>query len=165
MNHDCELCGDAARRRFTEVVGGQARSVHLCERCARDRGFVDEPLPPTLAKIEITQVTATLGSPGLPAVPRRCPGCGTNLVAIRKSGRVGCEECYRVFRDHLEPLLRRVHGELEHCGARPSLEDPVPALREELQRAILEEDFERAAHLRDRISRAGGDSPQIGPTL
>ena len=174
----CESCGQNAQLNYTEVVGGEKQSRPLCTDCARQRGlYLDAdfepgaPPPPAPPSIQLTQVTATFTSVPLaagpdlaPAAPRRCQGCGTNLVSLRKTGRVGCPECYDTFREHLEPLLRRVHGKVRHCDAttpEPRVESGEQRLRRarQLQRELTEaihcEDFERAAHLRDEIRQLG----------
>jgi protein arginine kinase activator len=84
------------------------------------------------------------------------------LLAVRKSGRVGCPECYDLFREFLEPLLKRVHGVLQHRGLAPgSLSENARRreermrLREDLRHAIEAEDYETAARLRDRLEDQG----------
>lgn len=148
---------------FTEVVGGKRNTVPVCEACARDRGIVARPsegamepdAPPHVASISV-QVTANVDPRSLPTAPRRCPGCNTSLVEIRKSGRVGCPACYTAFREHLEPLLQRVHGATRHVTARDDAEarEKLHHLQVALRRAVDEEDFEAAARLRDQIETA-----------
>ena len=171
MNDRCEFCQGPAQWRFTEVVGGRRHSVPVCADCARDRGIagphaapaVVEPPPAPASMVSISFELATPAQiPTLPTAARRCTQCGTTLVAIRKSGRVGCPACYLAFRQHLEPLLRRVHGSLEHRGHRPDAaaagsgevqRRALDELRADLRRAVESEDFENAARLRDAIAQ------------
>ncbi len=88
-----------------------------------------------------------------------------------KDGLLGCATCYTEFRDLLDPILRRMHG-VSHMpdlsskpvltatpdplfpGSTVQLELHLPTREElevELQLALLEEDYERAARLRDQI--------------
>lgn len=169
MTRDCEFCGGPAQLQFTEVVGGAKKSVPVCADCARKRGIVGQPPPPTGPTVAPTaisiEVTSAVDPGSMPTAPRRCPGCNTSLVEIRKSGRVGCPACYTAFREHLEPLLQRVHGATRHVdGEAPN--DPsedLTHLGAALRRAIAEEDFEAAARLRDRIdalqARREGEGP------
>ena len=167
MTRDCEFCGSPAQWQFTEVVGGTKHTVYVCADCARGQGIVgqstivptteteSEPQPPQMPSISI-HVTSQVDPGAVPTAPRRCPGCGVSLVEIRKTGRVGCPACYATFRDHLEPLLQRVHGTVRH-RATPAAAAEEREMREmqrlerELRKAIAEEDFEAAARLRDRI--------------
>ena len=91
-----------------------------------------------------------------------CPACGGTLQDFRHTGRLGCAQCYTTFESHLRDLLRRLHGSSQHVGERYAATTPpagTPAgparaageLREQLKRAIEEENFELAAELRDRL--------------
>lgn len=107
----CQACNIVvASIQFTEVVGDQKRKSWLCPACAQTRGLF------VAANLEIEFGNSDLDSSlaaGHGPASRRCV-CGTGLVSIRRSGRVGCAECYDTFAELLAPLLRRVHGRTEH---------------------------------------------------
>ena len=95
----------------------------------------------------------------------KCPHCGLTYADFRKSGRLGCAQCYYTFKDSLSSLLKRVHGSSEHVGKVPALAGKEVAvsrtlkeLREKLHRSIQKEEFEEAAKLRDRIRELEKDS-------
>lgn len=176
MTRDCEYCGSPAQWQFTEVVGGTKHTVYVCANCAREQGIVghstivptsdSEPQPPQMPSISI-HVTQQIDPGSVPTAPRRCPGCGVSLVEIRKTGRVGCPACYATFRDHLEPLLQRVHGTVRHrttpaAAAEEREMREMQRLERELRKAIADEDFEAAARLRDRIEARRQDSGSEG---
>lgn len=161
MTRDCEFCGSPAQLQFTEVVGGAKNTIPVCARCARERGIVttetDALEAPTATPPALTIEVTTVDPRSVPTAPRRCPGCNISLVEIRKTGRVGCPACYTTFREHLEPLLQRVHGATRHVGAdraSPDAREELRRLRAALGRAVAEEDYEAAARLRDRIESA-----------
>ena len=90
----------------------------------------------------------------------RCAACGSTLRDFRESGRLGCAQCYESFETHLRDLLRRLHGSSQHVGERygppagAGAADPrvqLLDLKEQLRRAVENENFELAAELRDRI--------------
>jgi protein arginine kinase activator len=91
----------------------------------------------------------------------KCPACGLTYADFKKIGRLGCGDCYNVFRKYLAPLLKRIHGSNQHIGKNPAKSKIVPKLskkkpgllelKNQLQKAISEEAFEEAAHLRDQI--------------
>ena len=82
---------------------------------------------------------------------------------LQKTGHVGCADCYDVFGDELFPLIRRIHGNTTHCGKNsdrtvqkaekhePTKEEKIAQLKNELDAAVKEQNFERAAELRDTI--------------
>jgi protein arginine kinase activator len=166
---NCQTCAkEKATLQYTEVVGTVKKVQWLCQRCAELRGLMawqadaasaveQDGTGPELVGPYAIEPTGTAVKVGH---ARRCEACGTSLVAIRRSGRVGCPQCYETFREHLEPLLRRVHGAVEHRGNAPVGRGDVvrqqvelSQLRRELQEAVRREDYERAARLRDEIHR------------
>ena len=77
---------------------------------------------------------------------------------FRKTGRLGCPECYAYFAEGLEPLLGAVQRGSQHVGKIPARESvrvkktaEVAGLRKALDRAVADEEYEKAAELRDRI--------------
>jgi protein arginine kinase activator len=161
----CENCGEReAVIHLTQIQSGQVTTVHLCEPCAAERGVETGA---SASKFPLNDFLATLGKGG-PQEPSgegpdvACPACGATLKDFRQTGRLGCAGCYASFEPYLRDLLRRLHGSATHVGetyaapgvagaATQSAERQLGALRDELQRAIAAEDFERAAELRDRI--------------
>jgi len=90
--------------------------------------------------------------------PPKCNVCGMSFDDFKRTGKIGCANCYNVFRDNLIPILRRLHGSTEHTGKIPAKtarsiqnENVVERLKQELAEAISKEEYERAAELRDRI--------------
>jgi protein arginine kinase activator len=87
-----------------------------------------------------------------------CDGCGTTYGEFRKNGRLGCSNCYAAFREPLEALLLRVHGNLQHAGRMPggiqndvSIKMNIDKLKQNLVKAIASEEYEQAAQIRDQI--------------
>lgn len=84
----------------------------------------------------------------------KCPKCSLSLTEFEKTGILGCESCYEVFKKQLFPLLQRVHGTVQHLGKTPAnfyRSKELTKLKEELQKAIDTEEYERAAIIRDKI--------------
>src|SRR5207249_1843573 len=91
-----------------------------------------------------------------PADGLRCAACGSTLKDFRESGRLGCAQGYKSFQTHLRDLLRRLHGSSQHVGERyvapgtDAAADPriqLLDLREQLRRAVENENFQLAAEL------------------
>lgn len=150
---------------LTQVTGDETTVLHLCERCAAEKGM---ETPAALGKNPLGSFLAAMGQgwkgtlptdPGLDAV--RCDGCGATLEDFRDTGRLGCPECYRTFSGPLGDLLRRLHGATRHVGERyraPGSAEPTNGspglereLRERLRVAVESENFELAAQLRDQL--------------
>lgn len=162
----CQSCHQRdAVVRLTQIVGDDVTTVHLCSKCAAERGIETE------AEISQTPLGAFLaamgkGGPGIAAAAatgERCPECGATLQDFRASGRLGCSGCWSAFERPLRDLLRRVHGGTRHTGEPYRTLDALAIsepeqrtrtrmeLRQQLRLAIEAEQFERAAELRDQL--------------
>ena len=160
----CQQCHEReAVVHLTEVSGDTVATVHLCGKCAAERGMAVEEAAAT----PLGSFLATLGKGGAALAAAatagdRCPGCGATLADFRASGRTGCPACWVTFERPLRDLVRRLHGATRHTGQQyddpAQASDPTRALaherarvREALRQAIETEQFETAAELRDRL--------------
>jgi protein arginine kinase activator len=172
----CESCKEREGTvTLTQVMGGAKREMHLCERCAAERGVEQAPTPsPQIGELlqKVQQQLSLVGSAGgigdsalaggssAPSRDQaRCAFCSATLGDFRASGRLGCAHCYGAFESSLRELLRRVHGSARHAGQRYDPPQPdelqrrstVVELRDRLRQAIESEQFELAADIRDRL--------------
>lgn len=159
----CDNCGqNEAIIHLTQIVDNQMSTFHLCESCAAAKGLQpgtnvgNFPLTDFLAQVNKATVdTAGVGP---------CAYCGLKLEEFKKTGRLGCSQCYVSFEQNLRGLLRRLHGGTQHVGKVYLPPDPTLAeqqerlagLRRKLNRAVESEDFERAAQIRDMIRTLEG---------
>ncbi|MGH7592259.1 MAG: UvrB/UvrC motif-containing protein [Gemmatimonadales bacterium] len=162
----CQSCHQRdAVVRLTQIVGDEVTTVHLCSKCAAERGIETE------ADVEQTPLGAFLAAMGKGGAPlarasgpgEPCPDCGATLYDFRVSGRVGCARCWSCFERPLRDLLQRLHGATRHTGesyrapgdsglaATDGRSRDRDELREQLRLAIAAEQFERAAELRDQL--------------
>ncbi len=156
----CQLCGKAATVHLTEIINEKMSELHLCEDCAKDKGIAGLGQPFGLQ--DLLAGLVDFGSP-VPADKKnalKCSNCKMSYENFRKSGRLGCSQCYEVFKESLTPLLKKVHGSLQHIGKGPSIDgdgfDAKKQLQElhlKLQHVIHSEEFEQAAKLRDEIKK------------
>jgi len=151
--------------KFIEVEDGVKRSRWLCEDCAAEEGAH----PPPVAEDSPVNLQAFLGeAPDDSRIAEQedelpCPACGCELQVLRDSGLLGCPGCYDHFSDHVQPLIQRYHRASTHLGKAPRAREPQAArrleigqLRTGLEAAVVAEDFEEAARLRDQIARLQG---------
>lgn len=165
----CEKCGkNEATVHYSEIINGKKTSYALCRECADKMGIggTSDPFDGLGAHSLLSGFFGDMFEPVTiskkinPEPEARCPVCSATLREIANTGKVGCAECYRTFRDELSPTIRRIHGGGTYKGSAPAgtgagePEKTVPepdALRSELYEAIKNEEFERAAELRDRL--------------
>jgi len=156
----CCICKEKpATVHYTQITGDKTQKLDLCESCAKSKGagdptsfaFADQLLG-LGASQEIEQAT------GGPEV--KCPRCGFSHADFKKSGRLGCPECYQTFAEGLGGLLKSMHKGTRHVGKVPAAlrqtreaADRLKTLQKKLAKAVEEENFELAAVLRDELKQ------------
>jgi protein arginine kinase activator len=160
----CQICNKrSATIHLTEITEGVRTEMHICERCATEQGVAPH-----------TQMSINELLSGLLAVQPSdeeifgpvdedsvCPNCGFDLARLRKEGTLGCPHDYEVFEAALLPLIERAHnGASHHRGKVPSKTSSATRklvemsdLRQQLDVAVRNEDYELAAELRDKIKQ------------
>lgn len=163
----CDLCDKEAVVHLTQVVNGEMKEVHLCEEHAVAQGIdINSP-------ISITDILMGLGQQEKPAptgdLTLTCPRCGMARDEFRKSGRLGCPECYKTFMAELTMAVKAMHHSVQHVGKIPEregvqtrLKSKLARLQKELEAAIAREDYEKAAELRDRMKAASAETEVCG---
>jgi protein arginine kinase activator len=161
----CESCGKRpAEIQLTTIEDSEMRTLHLCAACAAERG-VSTAAPPKAPLVDfLAQLGKTPPTSSPEPATEPCPYCGTTVADFRRTGRLGCPQCWAHYEVHLRGLVRRIHGSAQHEGKlyahrSSELSDRLArlaAMRRRLQRAIETEDFETAAELRDRIHELEG---------
>jgi protein arginine kinase activator len=166
----CQTCKEhTATIHLTEISNGQRCETHLCQNCAQEQGLAVKtqiPLNDLLNTLLSTQPQAG----GQPSgdddtvesldSDRACPACGMTLKRFSKESLLGCCADYSEFQKELLPLIQRSqNGGDHHCGKVPSQtpaqdrnDIEVMSLQRQLEAAIKDEDYETAAHIRDKIN-------------
>ena len=164
------LCQSCKQREATShihsVINGVVQDTYLCSECAakmQKSGFSNDGLFDLFSSFLEGNSTQKNEQP-------KCDCCGMTFEEISKKGRVGCSNCYITFSRELEPSLLRIHGRTVHVGKRlsgfeeqsVSLEGDeektqIEKLKEELKSAVENEEYEKAAVIRDEIRKAQGE--------
>ncbi len=166
---ECQECHQRpATVHLTQVINGQKTEIHVCEQCAKEKGYMNYgeenfTLNDLLSGIFYSEGNSPLGGQKSQAQPHsthlKCPTCGLTYQEFARIGKFGCADCYKTFDDRLNPIFRRVHsGNTRHDGKIPRreggnlhLKRQVDEYKEQLQRLIEKEEFEEAAKIRDEI--------------
>lgn len=154
----CCICKEReATVHLTQIAGENMQKVDLCEECAKTKG-VNDPTGFSLADLLLGLGASQEIEQAAGGVEVKCPRCGFTQADFKKAGRLGCPECYKVFGDALDGLLKSMHKGSRHLGKVPEslrqtrdLSDRLLALQKKLNKAIEEENFEQAARLRDEV--------------
>jgi protein arginine kinase activator len=160
----CTICKEKpATVHLTQIVGDKMQKLDLCEDCAKTKGIND---PTSFGLADLDLVLGLGASQQLEqaasGVELKCPRCGFTQADFKKSGRLGCPECYKTFAEGLIGLLKTMHKSTRHVGKAPEAlratrenADRLKTLQIKLARAIKDEKYEQAALLRDEIKQLG----------
>jgi protein arginine kinase activator len=156
----CCVCKEKpASVHLTQISGDKVQKVDLCEDCAKQKG-VNDPAAFSIAD-KLLGLGAALEIEQGSGVDVKCPHCGFTQADFKKSGRLGCSECYKTFAEGLEGLLKTMHKSTRHAGKIPEAlrqsrdaADRLKLLQKSLSKAVEDEQFEEAARLRDEIKQA-----------
>jgi protein arginine kinase activator len=179
----CENCGQRpATIHQTVIINGQKQESHLCEVCAQESGQFAFPQSgfsfPNLSINDL--LSSFLGQTPFsspvapPQAEPRCSNCGMTFSQFSETGFLGCAQCYEHMDRQLTEMIKRIHGTTTHTGKVPKRTGGIAAkrreqalLKQQLQAAIQQEDYEEAARVRDKIKemetqiQAGGEGNAV----
>jgi protein arginine kinase activator len=156
----CSICKEKpATVHLTQIVGDKMQKLDLCEDCAKAKG-VNDPAGFALADLMLGLGASQEIEQSAGGTELKCHRCGFTQADFKKSGRLGCPECYKTFAEGLGNLLKTMHKGTRHVGKAPETmrasenADRIKQLQKKLEKAIESENFEEAAQLRDEIKQA-----------
>ncbi|WEG12701.1 UvrB/UvrC motif-containing protein [Pullulanibacillus sp. KACC 23026] len=166
---ECQECHiRPATLHFTRVINGEKQEFHLCEQCAKEKGDLSDMMVGSGAfsihnllsgLLNFDQPMSESNSHASKHEELQCEKCGLRYREFTKIGKFGCDECYQAFESKLDPILRKVHsGNTVHLGKIPKrtgksigVKRRIAELKDQLKQLIIEEEFEKAASVRDEI--------------
>lgn len=167
----CERCTKKKATVFyRENVSGRIRALRLCADCAdllEQTGELEDmsdPLSGSLFPLfpsedgRMRLPFRSMTSVSERDIGKKCPLCSTTLRDICDTGTLGCSQCYVIFSEELEKVIKAVHGGTEHRGRISSGHQDrlerirrLQEIRKQLKEAVTAEAYETAAKLRDEI--------------
>lgn len=172
----CQNCNTKdANVHVTKIMNGVKSEIHLCEDCARQKqeyglsNTVSLGFPISFLNI-MDGIYEVMGSSHQSVAKETvCPVCGRTFEDFRRTGRVGCGDCYSIFSNNMLPLIKRVHGNFQHNGKIPKrtggvikVKRNVEKLKDDLKRLVENEEYEKAAQVRDEIKYLENELNGIG---
>lgn len=138
------------------------QKINLCEACSKAKGVSD----PT--GFELADLLVGLGSTpemDVQPTPLKCAICGFTQTEFKKTGRLGCSNCYDAFSELLLSMLKNMHKGIRHQGKVPACyrkrryyHERLKTLNDTLQKAVDAEEYEKAATIRDEIHQLEAES-------
>ena len=177
----CDNCKtNDATVRYTEIINGEKKEMHLCEECSHKLGIdnLSFNMPIDFSSFFGGLLDDEFETPEFKPLfsslkELKCDNCNMTYDEFTKDGKFGCEECYNVFSNKIDSLLKRLHGSSKYMGRKAlnssvsinndikkeekeetkKEETKLQKLQNDLKKAIADERYEDAAKLRDEIKK------------
>lgn len=180
----CDNCKKKeANVRYSENINGRKREMNLCEECSRKLGIENMNLSiPIDFSSFLGDFMEDFATPEFMPLfneikSLKCNNCGYSFDDIANTGRFGCSDCYDIFGERIDPIIKRIQGSNRHVGRigkdidnkisekieqenkkQNTANNPnntkmskLEKLQKDLKQAIKEERYEDAARIRDEI--------------
>ena len=145
-----------------DIQDGEEHILHMCRKCG-------EEYLANLPEVEVMKkLTHLMETPeGVEQVQEileeknfndqtPCPRCGTSLMEILSSQKIGCPECFTFHK--ISEMLEAFVQPPDKVEDGSELESNIlEVLENELRMAIEDEDYEWAAEIRDEIEKLKND--------
>lgn len=166
----CDNCKkNEATTMFQQTINDHTTIQHLCPECAAKLG-INSIFNPSILNTDqlFTHLLGSTFQPKAFGEQKTCPGCNSTIAQISTAGKVGCSQCYATFNEELTPTIEKIHGKVSHIGkvsnvasAELKRKRKLNMLKKELEEAIHNQEFEKAATLRDQIQSFHNGGEQI----
>ena len=169
----CQKCHKKTASVFiSSIINGQETRIYLCDDCVKDYPLFNfnfqNPfsIKDVMDKLKIDEDTSIdQEKDNLLQIDNDskeediiCPNCYSTYNEYRQTGKLGCSRCYEVFEEQLKPILKNIYGYEEYIGKIPKKDNShiyiskeIRILKEDLNRAVEQEEYEKAAGIRDKI--------------
>jgi len=127
----CDRCNKDGAKPYKYNDGGSVHNVNLCDSCF---DFLSNPQRgsqrQTSKTAEIAEGVAVPKKTIL-GMERRCPTCGKTLASIRKTGYIGCADCFRFFKAELVPVIDKLQNKIISAPEKKQREMSIILLEDE----------------------------------
>lgn len=161
----CERCKkNEAKIHLVMLINGEKKETALCEECAKKLSNIK--LGMDFGNINESEIEKLFGLFDKKSANKGidinldiiCKNCGQTYSQFKKTNKMGCFKCYESFSDFSDEYIQNYQRNIEHIGKIPKREGhkffkqkTLIKLKEELNYAVADEEYERAAVLRDEI--------------
>lgn len=168
----CQKCHKKTASIFiSSIINGQESKTYLCSDCAKDYPLfnlnLDEPfsIKDLMENFNIEEIKPKEYSNKQLSLKEdtldehiECSNCHSTYYEYSQTGKLGCSNCYKDFHRKLKPILKNIYGYTEYIGKIPKsdnnhiyISNEIKILKEDLNRAVDKEEYEKAANIRDKI--------------
>lgn len=163
----CDNCGKReANVRYSENINGKIKELNLCEECSKKLGIteMDFNMPIDFSSFfgEFMEDFATPEFMPLfnEVKALKCKNCGYTFDDIVNTGKLGCEDCFDVFEDKLDPIIKKIQGANRHVGRIGKLLNESNSNEGSIKNANVKEDIQTTDELQ-KDSKANSKEMEI----
>lgn len=163
----CDNCGKReANVRYSENINGKTKELNLCEECSKKLGIteMDFNMPIDFSSFfgEFMEDFATPEFMPLfnEVKALKCKNCGYTFDDIVNTGKLGCEDCFDVFEDKLDPIIKKIQGANRHVGRIGKLLNESNSNEGSIKNANVKEDIQTTDELQ-KDSKANSKEMEI----
>ncbi|MBQ9795661.1 MAG: UvrB/UvrC motif-containing protein [Clostridia bacterium] len=155
----CDKCGAPSVYHSTYIVNGVSQSTNLCRDCAIKEGVFTNQKTGLFDDL-FSSFSDLLGFEQIDNIV--CPVCKTTLKEFKTTSKLGCPNCYEIFKDEISNILNRIAPSNKHSQdtikfkpvkTKLTKEEKIAELREEMKQAVSEERYEDAAKIKKQITK------------
>jgi protein arginine kinase activator len=166
----CEVCGlEEAVIHIKQIIDETETELHLCESCAVLKGIsIEDNKNDFSINNLLTGLVDVDNKSKMMNKVKQCPKCKLTYSQLQKQVKLGCVECYKVFKDEIDYILKKMYGKYEHTGKYPGYyleikkrKKEIEDLNKKLEKALKYEHYEEAAKIRDRITELEKEKGRI----
>ena len=172
----CQVCHKKTAAVFiSSIINGQETRLYLCNDCAKDYPLFNLNLDESFSIKDLMdklQLEEQFKSEEISRKENKqmsleknntykniiCPECCSTYDEYRTTGKLGCSGCYEAFEEQLKLILKKLYGYSDYVGKIPKsdnthiyIRNEIRILKEDLNRAVEREEYEKAADIRDKI--------------
>lgn len=155
----CDMCRRNEAMVYVEQTSRLGiKKINLCQECAASCGIspgnqeIDRQIGSLFKQMQQFKLEQALKSDSA------CPVCGQLRSEFLATGKLGCPECYSIFKSEIEKYLSKRKITVRYTGSMPrrlanfrSVLTDRAIIREKLDAAVKSEDYEKAAFYRDYL--------------
>lgn len=169
----CDNCKkNEANVKYTQIINGVKKEMNLCEECSQKLGISNNwSMPIDFSSFlgdfigDYTQAFSPLIS-GVKVL--KCSKCNRTYDDFISTGKFGCDNCYEVFSNNIDSLLKRIQGSNRYTGKRLNSantnvvdnnnkegdkKEKIRKLKLKINELVKLEKYEEAAKVRDEIKK------------
>lgn len=163
----CNECGkNEANVHMTQIINGKKTESHLCEECAKKNQAFNQAFNSNFSMENMFSAMLNNAYNTTTYIPSKgCTKCGMTFDEFRNTGKFGCSDCIDTFKPRLKPVIKSIQGYDTHTGKIPKraggdykVQKDIEQLKNQLKQAVENEEYEKAADLRDKIRKMESNS-------